>query len=252
MHFTQSILIAAISLFMISCGGDTPSGGGQSSLLPELRMEQATTTNSSIEVNFTLENADVAYCMLSDANSSTPVLSEVRKGQRLTESGVVLFENLEAGYTYKVYAVAGRNDIYGKITGIEVKTSGEIDYNFPAEGVTAITTTAAKTMLLKEAAIDDMSKVVDGAATLTLDPSTRYQQMEGFGPAITGSAAYNLSKMSAADRAKILRAAFHPTEGLGYSYIRISIGCSDFSLQEFTWCDYCCTLDSTSMDEDSS
>lgn len=237
MHFTQSILIAAISLFMISCGGDTPSGGGQSSLLPELRMEQATTTNSSIEVSFTLENADVAYCMLSDANSSTPVLSEVRKGQRLTESGVVLFENLEAGYTYKVYGVAGRNDIYGKISGIEVKTSGEIDYNFPAEGVTAITTTAAKTMLLKEAATDDMSKVVDGAATLTLDPSTRYQQMEGFGPAITGSAAYNLSKMSAADRAKILRAAFHPTEGLGYSYIRISIGCSDFSLQEFTWCD---------------
>lgn len=237
MHFTQSILIAALSLFMISCGGDTPSGGGQSSLLPELRMEQATTTNSSIEVNFTLENADVAYCMLSDANSSTPVLSEVRKGQRLTESGVVLFENLEAGYTYKVYGVAGRNDIYGKISGIEVKTSGEIDYNFPAEGVTAITTTAAKTMLLKEAATDDMSKVVDGAATLTLDTSTRYQQMEGFGPAITGSAAYNLSKMSATDRAKILRAAFHPTEGLGYSYIRISIGCSDFSLQEFTWCD---------------
>ncbi|MDE5906319.1 MAG: glucosylceramidase, partial [Alistipes sp.] len=61
--------------------------------------------------------------------------------------------------------------------------------------------------------------------------------MEGFGPAITGSAAYNLLKMSAADRDRILRAAFDPDEGLGYNYVRISIGCSDFSLDEYTCCD---------------
>ena len=92
-------------------------------------------------------------------------------------------------------------------------------------------------MLLKEVEVADLSKVKDGAAELRIDKATRYQKMEGFGPAITGSSAYNLSKMKPAEREKLLRAAFDPKEGLGYNYIRMSIGCSDFSLQEYTWCD---------------
>ncbi|MDR2679630.1 MAG: glucosylceramidase, partial [Tannerella sp.] len=36
---------------------------------------------------------------------------------------------------------------------------------------------------------------------------------------------------------KFLKETFSPTEGMGYSYIRISIGCSDFSLSEYTCCD---------------
>ncbi|MFV0417204.1 MAG: glycoside hydrolase family 30 protein [Dysgonomonas sp.] len=72
---------------------------------------------------------------------------------------------------------------------------------------------------------------------ITLDSSTRYQEMDGFGAALTGSSCFNLLKMNPNDRQKFLKDTFDPTEGLGYSYIRISIGCSDFSLSEYTCCD---------------
>jgi len=74
-------------------------------------------------------------------------------------------------------------------------------------------------------------------STITLDRSTRYQVMDGFGAAVTGSTCYNLLQMTPVDRAKFLKETFSPTEGMGYSYVRIAIGCSDFSLSEYTCCD---------------
>ena len=73
--------------------------------------------------------------------------------------------------------------------------------------------------------------------TITLDPATRYQTMDGFGAAITGSTSFNLLQMKAEDRTKFLKETFSETEGMGQSYIRIAIGCSDFSLSEYTCCD---------------
>ena len=61
--------------------------------------------------------------------------------------------------------------------------------------------------------------------------------MDGFGAAVTGSTCYNLMQMTRADRAKFLTETFSDKDGLGFSYIRISIGCSDFSLSEYTCCD---------------
>jgi len=72
---------------------------------------------------------------------------------------------------------------------------------------------------------------------ITLYPEEKYQEMDGFGAAITGSSCYNLLKMSDVDRASILKETFDPVNGYGYSYIRISIGGSDFSLDEYTYCD---------------
>ena len=72
---------------------------------------------------------------------------------------------------------------------------------------------------------------------LTLDKTIRYQEIEGFGAAVTGSTCYNLMQMEPDDRRKFLVETFSHDEGMGYSYIRISIGCSDFSLSEYTCCD---------------
>ena len=73
--------------------------------------------------------------------------------------------------------------------------------------------------------------------TVTLNPNVRYQTMDGFGAAITGSTCYNLMKMASEDRARFLRETFSHEDGMGYSYVRIAIGCSDFSLSEYTCCD---------------
>lgn len=72
---------------------------------------------------------------------------------------------------------------------------------------------------------------------LSLLPATQYQEMDGFGYAITYSACYNLLKMSPADRHAFLLRTYSPTEGYGVSYVRISIGCSDFSSTEYSLCD---------------
>lgn len=72
---------------------------------------------------------------------------------------------------------------------------------------------------------------------ITLNPQTRYQEMDGFGAAITGSTCFNLMQMKPEDRTQFLTETFSDKDGFGFSYIRISIGCSDFSLSEYTCCD---------------
>ena len=72
---------------------------------------------------------------------------------------------------------------------------------------------------------------------ITLMPATVYQEMDGFGYAITYSACYNLMQMAPADRRSFLTRTYSRTEGYGVSYARISIGCSDFSSTEYSLCD---------------
>lgn len=43
--------------------------------------------------------------------------------------------------------------------------------------------------------------------------------------------------MKPEDRKAFLEMTFDPINGYGFSYVRISIGCSDFSLSEYTCCD---------------
>ena len=64
-----------------------------------------------------------------------------------------------------------------------------------------------------------------------------FQSVDGFGFAITQASCYNLLKMSAEDRSAFLREIFCRKKGLGSSLIRVCIGGSDFSLDEFTCCD---------------
>ena len=99
------------------------------------------------------------------------------------------------------------------------------------------TTTADGINLLRQDSVNTLSGTNMAPTTIELDPSLRMQTMEGFGYAITYSTAYNLLKMSKTDRESFLKNTFSPTSGYGSSYVRISIGCSDFSSTEYTLCD---------------
>lgn len=103
--------------------------------------------------------------------------------------------------------------------------------------VKALSTSATRSYDLTETYIDFGTGSNMAPSTIRLNPSESYQTMDGFGAAITGSSAYNLMRMSSTDRAAFLKKTFSPTEGYGYSYVRIPIGCSDFSLREYTCCD---------------
>jgi glucosylceramidase len=72
---------------------------------------------------------------------------------------------------------------------------------------------------------------------LRIDASAKFQTLEGFGAALTGSSCFNLLKMSPERREALLRETFDRKQGMGWSYVRISLGCSDFSLSEYTYCD---------------
>lgn len=103
--------------------------------------------------------------------------------------------------------------------------------------VTIYTTTTTRSYDLAKTSVEFSDAPSMSPTLITLDPTTRYQTMDGFGAAVTGSSAFNLLRMKAEDRAKFLKETFSETEGLGYSYIRIAIGCSDFSLSEYSLCD---------------
>jgi glucosylceramidase len=64
-----------------------------------------------------------------------------------------------------------------------------------------------------------------------------FQEVDGFGLAITQASCYNLLLMQETDRTAFLTELFSREEGLGSSLIRICIGGSDFSMDEFSWCD---------------
>jgi len=109
----------------------------------------------------------------------------------------------------------------------------------PVKGdVEVYVTTANKSMLFTSVPLNFNTKPnMAVETTITMKPSETFQEIDGFGAAITGSTCYNLLKMNVENRTKLLKETFDPVSGMGYSYIRISIGCSDFSLDEYTCCD---------------
>lgn len=73
---------------------------------------------------------------------------------------------------------------------------------------------------------------------IVVDTTQRYQEIDGFGNCLTGGSAILLNKMRLAERTVLLRELFSPDgNGIGLSYLRITIGASDLSDRVFTYCD---------------
>lgn len=107
----------------------------------------------------------------------------------------------------------------------------------PTGDVTIYATTSSLTRDLTRDAVNFSSKDNLAPTSITLNPTEQYQTMDGFGAAITGATCFNLLQMKPEDRHAFLTETFSDDKGFGFSYIRISIGCSDFSLSEYTCCD---------------
>ena len=80
------------------------------------------------------------------------------------------------------------------------------------------------------------SLYMSGAVTAKLSKKPSYSGFLGFGAAITGSSCYNLSKMDAEERGRLLR-SIYSKEGLGLSVARLTIGSSDYSAELYTYDD---------------
>jgi glucosylceramidase len=74
--------------------------------------------------------------------------------------------------------------------------------------------------------------------TIEVDDATTYQQMIGFGAAVTDASAYLIQeKMTAAQRAALLQDIFGRNPGIGLSFMRVPMGASDFSLSQYSYDD---------------
>ncbi len=73
---------------------------------------------------------------------------------------------------------------------------------------------------------------------ITVDPTMRYQTMDGFGASLTDSSAWLIDdELDAAETAALIEELFSPTAGLGFSVVRIPMGASDFALSAYTYDD---------------
>jgi glucosylceramidase len=69
-----------------------------------------------------------------------------------------------------------------------------------------------------------------GGLVVTVDPTTQYQQMDGFGGSLTDSSAWLIwNKLSASQQNTLMQQLFSPSSGIGISFLRQPMGATDFS-----------------------
>eukprot|EP00330_Aristerostoma_sp_ATCC50986_P011596 CAMPEP_0114578106 /NCGR_PEP_ID=MMETSP0125-20121206/2684_1 /TAXON_ID=485358 ORGANISM="Aristerostoma sp., Strain ATCC 50986" /NCGR_SAMPLE_ID=MMETSP0125 /ASSEMBLY_ACC=CAM_ASM_000245 /LENGTH=127 /DNA_ID=CAMNT_0001767921 /DNA_START=45 /DNA_END=425 /DNA_ORIENTATION=+ len=71
--------------------------------------------------------------------------------------------------------------------------------------------------------------------TLSLDPSTKYQTIKGYGAALTDSSAFLISEMPEDQQNELLHDLFDPQQGIGINFLRLPISACDFSLENYTY-----------------
>ncbi|CAL8247259.1 unnamed protein product [Lota lota] len=71
---------------------------------------------------------------------------------------------------------------------------------------------------------------------LTIVPFQKYQEVRGFGGAMTDAAAYNILSLSPGTQDQLLRQYFSP-DGIGYTVVRVPMASCDFSLRLYTYAD---------------
>jgi glucosylceramidase len=82
------------------------------------------------------------------------------------------------------------------------------------------------------------SKAQNVDAIIEVDNNKTFQTMEGFGFALTGGSATLIDALPSAKKKALLKEIFGKgPNGLGVSYIRISMGASDLDADVFSYCD---------------
>lgn len=100
-------------------------------------------------------------------------------------------------------------------------------------------TTGDRAALLEEQPSIAFRSETGKSAVIAIDTSQHFQSIDGFGFALTGGSADLIrQKLDAQQRSALLRELFLPDgDGIGVSYLRVSIGASDLDDHVFSYCD---------------
>lgn len=93
-------------------------------------------------------------------------------------------------------------------------------------------------LLAKQSGASNFSTVSNQNPTITVDSAQKFQTIDGFGYTLTGGSAQVINTLASAQRDALLKELFTTDgDGIGISYLRISIGASDLNANVFTYDD---------------
>jgi len=80
------------------------------------------------------------------------------------------------------------------------------------------------------------ASAMPGGDQLRLNPSTKFQQILGFGGAFTDAACYTFNRLAPSTREQLFHELFHPSQ-MGLSTGRVCVGASDYSTKLYSYDD---------------
>lgn len=114
--------------------------------------------------------------------------------------------------------------------GSDAKPSADVNY--------WLTKSDKSVLLAKQSTVLHFKKTDNRNPTILIDASKTAQKIEGFGYALTGGSAQLISSLEPAVKKQLLQELFGSKEnGIGVSYLRISIGASDLDATVFSYDD---------------
>src|SRR5215467_5008997 len=104
----------------------------------------------------------------------------------------------------------------------------------PPSGAVEVWQTSGAKRLAPEAPLKWKQARGSSAESVVLDPGRTYQEVLGFGAALTDSSCFLLDKMPAAAREKLFREFFQPSEA-NFSVCRVCLGASDYATKAYSY-----------------
>ena len=103
---------------------------------------------------------------------------------------------------------------------------------------TYVTTGDRTRLLARDADVRFVASSTADSGTIEVDDSREFQEMVGFGAALTDASAWLIEHaLTPVRRDSLLRDLFGPTPGAGFSFVRLDMGASDFSLRHYSYDD---------------
>ena len=101
-----------------------------------------------------------------------------------------------------------------------------------------LTTPDGSKLLSRESDAHFDSGPAASITTIAVDEATTYQEIVGFGAAITDASAWLIqNKLTPSQRETLLQELFGRNPGIGLSFTRLTMGASDFSLRQYSYDD---------------
>jgi len=98
-----------------------------------------------------------------------------------------------------------------------------------------VTTGDRSKLLSREPDVPFSGRNESNRAAIDVADTGGFQEIVGFGAAITDASAILINGLAAEQRELLLRDLFDPDSGIGLSFTRLTIGASDFSPRHYTF-----------------